>query len=820
MKIDLHIHSKHSKRPSQWILQKLGCPESFTEPMQLYRVAREKGMSLVTITDHNTIDGCLEIAELQDTFISEEVTTYFPEDGCKVHVLVYDIDLGIHHEIQKIRKSIYDLVKYLESNGIFHAVAHPLFSINDRLTIDHFEKLLLLFKNFEQNGARSADQNKTLAWVLSFLDQDEVKRLAGKHGIVPSSPEPWRKNLIGGSDDHSSLNIARTHTEVERAATLHEFMKGIEEGRGKVAGRSSSPLTLAHNLYGIAYQFYKNRLDLDRHIRRDPFLHFLDRFLHNGPEREGGLMNRIHTFWRHRKPGRFRAENTWAIQDSLRHEMGKLMWEDPDFRQIARSENGDGNRTAQNWFRFVNGVCNNVLRQFADHLFEHLSGANLFNIFHSIGSAGALYALLGPYFLSYSLFSKDRAFTQDLQEVLAKEKTMDSNPPRAMKVGHFTDTYHEVNGVALTLQQQVRLASKSHKDLRVITCEALSDQEAPGVRNFRPVGVCDLPEYPELKLAYPPFLEMLNYCYEEGFTHIHSATPGPVGLAALAIARILRLPISGTYHTALPQYAWHLTGDGNVQDVVWRFTVWYYDQLDVIYVPSRSTERELTQKGISNEKIRIFPRGVNLERFHPAKRNVVQLMGRFQLNRALRLLYVGRVSKEKNLSLLARAFRSLLETGADVQLVVVGDGPYLGELKEELAGTPTTFTGYLEGDELAMVYASCDLFVFPSTTDTFGNVVLEAQASGVPVIVTDMGGPQENVLPDMTGIVIQGDSEEALLNGLLSLVGNPDRLRTMGHAARSYMEERSFGHAFDETWAMYERSREAPQSPRPYAKAS
>lgn len=820
MKIDLHVHSKHSKRPSQWILQKLGCPESFTEPTHLYRVAREKGMSLVTITDHNTIDGCLEIADRPGTFISEEVTTYFPEDGCKIHVLVHDIDPRIHQEIQKLRENIYDLVKYLESGGIFHAVAHPLFSVNDRLTIDHFEKLLLLFRNFEQNGARSADQNETLAWLLSSLDQKEMKWLAEKHGIVPSSPEPWRKNLIGGSDDHSSLNIARTHTEVEHAATLHEFIKGMEEGRGKLAGRSSTPLTLAHNLYGIAYQFYKNKLDLDRHVRRDPFLHFFDRFLQNGPETDGGIMSRIHTLWRYRKPGRVRVENTWAIQDALRHETGKLIWDDPDFREIARSDNGDGNRTAQNWFRFVNGVSNNVLRQFADHLFEHLSGANLFNIFQSIGSAGSLYAVLGPYFLSYSLFSKDRAFTRDLQEAVAKEKSIASPSPRAIKVGHFTDTYHEVNGVALTLQQQVRLASKSHKDLRVITCETLSEPEAAGVKNFRPVGVCDLPEYPELKLAYPPFLEMLNYCYEEGFTHIHSATPGPVGLVALAIARILRLPISGTYHTALPQYAWHLTGDGNVQDIVWRFTVWYYDQLEVIYVPSRSTEQELTQKGISKEKIRLFPRGVDLERFHPAKRNMAQLRARFQLSGALKLLYVGRVSREKNLPLLARVFRSLLETGVDVQLVVVGDGPYLEELKEELEGTPTVFTGYLVGDDLAMVYASCDLFVFPSATDTFGNVVLEAQASGVPVIVTDLGGPQENVLPDMTGMVVQGDSEEALLKGLLSLVNNPDRLRTMGLAARSYMEERSFAHAFDETWAMYRHSRETPDSQPPYAKAS
>ena len=96
IKADLHVHSKFSKRPTEWILQKIGCPESFTEPRQLYKIAKQRGMTLVTITDHNMIDGCLEIAHLPDTFISEEVTAYFPEDQCKVHVLVYNITEKIH----------------------------------------------------------------------------------------------------------------------------------------------------------------------------------------------------------------------------------------------------------------------------------------------------------------------------------------------------------------------------------------------------------------------------------------------------------------------------------------------------------------------------------------------------------------------------------------------------------------------------------------------------------------------------------------------------------------------------------------------------
>ncbi len=117
----------------------------------------------------------------------------------------------------------------------------------------------------------------------------------------------------------------------------------------------------------------------------------------------------------------------------------------------------------------------------------------------------------------------------------------------------------------------------------------------------------------------PPFLEMLDYCFHEGFTHIHSATPGPIGLAALAIAKILKLPLSSTYHTQFPQYAQYLTGDDFIEDLTWKFMIWYYDQMDQIYVSSRNSFDELTERGIKAEKIRLMPRGINTETFHPLK---------------------------------------------------------------------------------------------------------------------------------------------------------------------------------------------------------
>ena len=181
--------------------------ECYTEPQTLYRLAKKLGMSRVTITDHNVIDGSLEIAGYPDTFISEELTAYFPEDRCKAHVLVYDINEKQHLDLQQARENIYDLVHYLEENQIPHVLAHPFWSVNDRLTPVHFDKFLLLFKNFELNGARDSHLNEGLKAMLSQLTPKDLDALADKYGITPSMHNPWQKNLTGGSDDHLVLSL-------------------------------------------------------------------------------------------------------------------------------------------------------------------------------------------------------------------------------------------------------------------------------------------------------------------------------------------------------------------------------------------------------------------------------------------------------------------------------------------------------------------------------------------------------------------------------------------------------------------------------------
>ncbi|MBN1106168.1 MAG: glycosyltransferase [Deltaproteobacteria bacterium] len=810
LKADLHVHSRYSTRPSEWLLRKIGCSESYTDPVHVYRAARARGMDLVTITDHNTLAGSLEIAHLDGAFVGEEVTTYFPEDGCKLHVLVYDITESEHEDISQARENVFDLVRYLHEREIVHVLAHPLYAVNDLLTERHFCRSLLLFKSFEMNGSRDEYQNRILAQILNMLTREEMEVLSERYRLEPFGKEPWRKNLVGGSDDHSSLHIARSFTVVEGASGVRDFLQGIGENRSRPAGSGATPKHLAQNLYSIAYQFYRHRLGLERYLGKDLLLRFIDRALVPSSRAEEGFIGRI----REAMGSRRQAQKSGSLSSDLKgvilKEGREIILADPGMKELLRKCPVEAERPSgleKIWFGFVNQVSEKVLRRFADSIMEAMAGADVFDIFHSLGSAGSLYTMLAPYFVSYTLFTKGRRFAHRCLSALpglqARPESGGGEPEsrQRLRVAHFTDTFHEVNGVATTLRLEAAIAMKHGKYQKIITCgEAMEDD---GVVNFPPTGSFELPEYPELRFLYPPLLAMLDYCYEKDFTHIHSATPGPIGLAALAIARILKVPIYGTYHTALPQYVNILTGDRSLEEMIWKYTIWYYNQMDVIYVPSHATGREIEARGAVSEKIRYYPRGIDTERFHPSKRN-----GFFQRRFGIptgetRLLYVGRVSREKNLPFLVEVFKRLCGRKQDLRLVVIGDGPYLPEMKGALEGFPVTFSGYLGGEDLAEAYASGDLFLFPSTTDTFGNVVLEAQASGLPVVVTDEGGPMENLIPGETGFVVHAGDTQAFVDTVMRMLERPELRQKMGARATEYMKSRTFDTAFLQLWESY-----------------
>src|SRR5437016_9353664 len=234
---DLHIHSRFSARSEEWLFRRFDFPDSYTDPRDLYQLLRQRGMDFVTITDHDTIDGSREIAELDHTFISEEVTTHFPHDPCKLHLLVWGISEAQHAEITALRENIYELQSYLQKTAISHSVAHPLYSINGKLEASHLERLILLFKHFEGiNGLRDALLSELAQQLFGSLSPEKIEELAKKHNLAPTHEQAWKKILVGGSDDHGGQFVAGVYTETPKAKTAADFLGHVRDGECEPRG--------------------------------------------------------------------------------------------------------------------------------------------------------------------------------------------------------------------------------------------------------------------------------------------------------------------------------------------------------------------------------------------------------------------------------------------------------------------------------------------------------------------------------------------------------------------------------------------------------
>lgn len=773
-KADLHVHSKYSNKPTIYALRKINCPESFTAPSRIYEIARKRGMDYVTITDHNTIDGALEIAHLAGVIIGCEFTVRLPDCGAKVHVVTLGLNEVQFREGRECRHNILEFIPWLRRQGIVHFLAHPLFDMNGRLSLDVIEKLTLLFNVFEvRNGSRAMRFNEMASRMLLGLNEERIGLLADKHGIEPYGEQPWLKGMVGGSDDHGSLFIARSYTEA-KAAGPEEFVASVGNRLSQAHGEHGGFLTMAHSLYGIQYSFCKEKYD--RHgAKEQPFVKALiNKFLAVEPARLT-LMEQARLFYRKILPDSLFAHEKMGFDQLLDFEARRLL------RDRALFDELQGHDLNRKIFSVTSHLANRLLFRYIHRLLDRLGDGNLIGILDNLSTIGLVHILSMPYYVAAYQQHKSRELLDDICRSFLPENCC----REPAKIALFTDTLHEINGVAVTIKRILRTARESGIDCTVLTCSNQEESLRNGVMNFQAIGDFSLPEYTEIKQHFPPVLNVIHFLEQHRFNRIHISTPGSMGCLGLFLAKLLQLPVTATYHTDIPQYVNKLTEDEGLERAAWIFMTWFYSQVDEITVPSEATRKQLEDNGIDGARIKLLPRWVNTDSYSPAHRDHTFYQGT-AVGDGLKFLYVGRVSKEKNLLLLAESFRQVHGRNQAARLIVVGDGPYRAEMEDLLRGLPVLFLGFVEGDELARAYASADVFVFPSTTDTWGNVVLEAQASGLPVIVSDQGGPKELMANGRTGLVVAANDQGALAGAMLRLLEHPGPAKEMGRAARQF----------------------------------
>ena len=327
-----------------------------------------------------------------------------------------------------------------------------------------------------------------------------------------------------------------------------------------------------------------------------------------------------------------------------------------------------------------------------------------------------------------------------------------------MRVAIITENFlPKLDGVTRTLARLLEhLQANGHQTLLLGPESGM--EEYAGAEVIGTAGL-PFPFYPELKFNFfrPLFIRRLHEFRPE---ILHIVDPVILGATGLAAARLFNIPIISSYHTNLAAYCEHF-GFSLLTRPMWLYNRFVHNQCSLTFCPSPSTAAMLQKQGF--EHLRIWPRGVDMDLFNPGRKSAELraswLQGRAEPEQKTVLLYVGRVSWEKNLRLLIQAYREMDHSRC--HLIIVGHGPAYTEVQQELGDVPVTFTGYLTGEELATAYASADVFAFPSYTETFGQVVLEAMASGLPVVGVRSEGVCDLVQSGQTGFLLDAEMMSA-----------------------------------------------------------
>jgi glycosyltransferase involved in cell wall biosynthesis len=365
----------------------------------------------------------------------------------------------------------------------------------------------------------------------------------------------------------------------------------------------------------------------------------------------------------------------------------------------------------------------------------------------------------------------------------------------------FSDTYlPTINGVAGALGHLVEHASSGGHEVGLVT-PRVSPEPAAGAAFHVQLPALPLPIYPELQAARP-WLDRQQRRALGAFEPdvVHVATEALVGLVGQRWARGRRLPLVTSYCTNFAEYAAGY-GLGWAAPLVWGYLRRFHGKARVTLCPSDATRAQLRERGF-HPPIGIWSRGVDAELFHPRRRDEA-LRARIAPGAEVILMYVGRIAPEKRIELLLDAFpRVRAATERRIALVLVGDGPALESLRARgIEGVH--FTGYRRGEELATHYASADVFVFPSDTETFGQVVVEALASGLPVVAPARGGVTDHVVPGRTGWLFAPGDARALAERVLALIEDEVARLAMGACARAHAEGRSWGGVFERLLELY-----------------
>ena len=804
LKIDLHCHDKNSDVPDELWGRILGLPETWLKTKKLVKCLKQNGCDVVTITNHNNALSCWELEDKgEDVLTAAEFTCHFPEYQLFVHVLAYGFNRKQETELNSKRENIYRFLKYAAKCDIPVILPHPLYfyTRNDRIDQTLFEKLAVMFQRFEVvNGQRDQWQSVlTLKWVKS-LSADKIRQYGRMHELDPADfgVDPERpKILSGGSDDHMGIFAGQSGSylyvpnlkqrlKTDKASTL--ALEAIREGHiapfGYVAENQKLNIALLDYFSQVATHikdpgllrilFHRGEvsdkmacflisnllLEMQKHKNTQKFFDFIHDAL------QGKKPNKL-LKWKIKKDYRFCINQLERIADS-KHQSTEVFIQTVNeaipelFAELSRlvikrlkKSSGD-----LQGYKLKSISTEELTRKFEvpSQLTELIFGTKKSTPSISCYDFSTLLdklsfpvlvsvILLGTTLASTRLLYQNRRFLNEFADNIGASH----HPRRAL---YLTDTLLDKNGVSSSLSGKLKHIQQNDLPIDFLICHTEAES-APHLHVTRPLTSFSVADFGEQEIRIPDVMEIARIFYAGGYDRIVCSTEGPMAFVALFIKHMFNVPAYFFMHTDWLDFI-HNTTDLNQHEIdrLRRILRFFYQQFAGVFVLNTDHREWLTGHHMQLEHDRVM-----LTAHHRQPRDSsIQAVAKKSLftdadESTPVMLFASRISKEKGVFELPEIYRRVRQSIPNVRMVIAGSGPALSELKKRFP--EALYLGWVDKKRLAELYAGLDIKVFPSRFDTFGNVILEAFAYGMPVISYNCKGPKDLIQHGKSGFLAE-----------------------------------------------------------------
>ncbi len=808
LKVDLHCHDHNSDVPDELWGRILRLPETWLKTTELVALLKKNNMDVVTVSNHNNARSCWQLIEQGiDVLVAAEFTCYFPEYELYIHVLTYGFTKEQENVLNEKRQNIYDFLRYTAQANLPVIMPHPLYfyTKNEKIDLSLFEKLAVMFQRFEVlNGQRDLWQSVlTLNWAQS-LTPEKIVAYAKKHHLNPVDfgVDPNKaKILTGGSDDHTGIfagqcgsnlyipNLAkRLETEKPSALALEALREGNVAPFGQIGENQKLNIALLDYFSQVAtkitdpgllrimlhrgsawdkigcFTISNFLLEMQKNKKAMKFFQFIHDAL------QGKKPNKL-IKWKTSKNYRFCFEYLEQIADSKNKSpeefvstvnevighlftyLNKLMAnkieetigtnkdknKDTKLRNISTEEitrkfEVPSQLTA---LFFGNNVKkDNMSNVKVEKLLDHLSFPLLISTF-----------LAGATLASTRVLYQNRNLLNEFAEHLGKNRHQN-------KALYLTDTLRDKNGVSNSLSGKLKEVQKADLPIDFLICH---NDIAPEPHLFvvRPISSFSVPHYHDQEIRLPDLMEIARIFYEGGYDRIVCSTEGPMAVVSLFLQQMFNVPSYFFMHTDWIDFIKHGTDLTQYErDRVRRLLRALYNRYDGIFVLNTEHKSWLTDHEMQLDPSKVFLTAHHTQPRDEAVTKIKKSDVIADATDATPILFIAcRVSKEKGLFDLPEIIAKAKQSIPDLRLVIAGSGPATEELKQQLP--EAVFLGWQSKEQLAALYLTLDLFIFPSKFDTFGNVILESFAHGMPTLAYNCKGPKDIIQHEINGYLVE-----------------------------------------------------------------